>query len=358
VLAAILSVLALGFGFALKPAKPLARDIVQPTITIFASRPGVSAVVTMNAYPYPAAASASPSATGTSSTGTGTSRTPAPPVPGYEFDIGLKVLSPRLSTLTFVLLLSDFPGILSTGVTGLAPAGKVPAQSAYSAVLPPPAQDAVGHSDYLALRAFVPLTPAAARVRWLPVPTVKIATQYSVVSRSSGSELQVAFPLVLDEKPGPVSPTQPISLGSLLGAYQPVNLSGYPAQLYEPNLESGNTQYRPGPGTNLTDYQTLAGTAPVVRPRGAWSWAGISDVSLLAQDALTADIDQEHLFWDGVAWGVAGAGGIAAVLEVASAIQEERKARRARKPRRRHLQGAGEPTINSGGGNELPAEVA
>jgi hypothetical protein len=300
----------------------------------------------MSAYPYPAAAT-SPSApttgstatgsTTTPSTGTGANVTPAPPAPGYELDIALKVLSPRTSPVTFVLLLGDFPRILSTAFTGLKAVATIPAANALSGVLPVPGQDAAGHSDYLAFREFVPPPSAAARARRPSEPTVKIATQFSVVSRSSGSELQVAFPVVLDVKTAssPLPPAQSFPITSLLGAYQnqSADLSGSPVGYYEPSLEPGDIQYRPGSGANLTDYQTLAGTTPVIRPAGAWSWAGTGDVSLLAQDALTADIDQEHLFWDGVAWGVAGAGGIAFVLELVSAIREEKKGRAGRQPR-------------------------
>lgn len=344
-LAAVLSVLAIAFGVALKPPKPLARDIVQPTITIFASQPDVSAVVTMNAYPYPA--STGTASTGTASTGTATSGTPARPVPGYELDIALKVLSPRTSEVTFLLLLSDFPQVLSTGITGLRAASTIQPETALSAALPVPAQDAVGHADFVALRNFVPPSSArVARTKRPSEPTIKIATQYSVVSRSSGSELQVAFPLVLDEKSGSSFPPtrSPILISSLLEAYQnrPADLSAYPVGYYEPNLEPGDFQYRPSSGTNLADYQALAGTSPVIRPAGAWSWAGIGEVSLLAQDALTADLDQEHLFWDGVAWGVAGAGGIAAVLELVSAVQGERDERA-----KKRLKSAGQPGANS-----------
>jgi hypothetical protein len=334
-LAVVLTGLAIGVGFKFKPAKPLAKDIVQPTITIYASQPGISAVVTLSAYPYPASAGTSPASAATGSTTapstvTGTSGPPSAPVPGSVFQIGLKVLSPRKKAVTFVFLLSDFPRILSPGITGLKALSVAPATAA-SAALPVPVQDAAGHADDLAFRTFVPPPSGViARIRRPSEPTVKVATQYSVVSRSSGSELQVAFPVVQDEKPGPPLPPT-ISVGSLLGAYQSpsAQLSGYPVSYYEPNLEAGDIQYRPASGTNLADYQTLAGTTPVIRPAGAWSWAGISDVSLLAQNALTADVGQEHLFWDGVAWGVAGAAGIAAVLEIVAAIQGETKPRTA-----------------------------
>jgi hypothetical protein len=329
-LALILSAIALEVGLSLKPPRPLARDIVQPSVTIFASEPDVSAVVTMSAYPYPAS-------TGTASSGTGTSRTPAPDVPGYELDITLKVLTPRTSAVTFVLVLGDFPRILSTGISGLRATLTIPAASALSGLLPVPGQDALGHADFVAFREFAPPSSRAARTRRLSEPTVKIATQYSVVSRSSGSELQVAFPVVLDEKAvsSPLPPAQSFPLTSLLGAYQndPAAISSHPAGYYEPSLEPGDIQYRPGSGTNLADYQTLAGTTPVIRPAGAWSWPGTGDVSLLAQDALTADVDQEHLFWDGVAWGVAGAAGITFVLELVSASREEKKARADRRRR-------------------------
>lgn len=316
-------------GLSLKPPKPLARDIVQPTITIFASQPNVSAVVTLSAYPYPA--STGTASAGTASTGTGTSGAPAPPVPGYEFDITLKVLAPRASAVTFVLLLGDFPRILSTGISGLKPTATIPPASALSGVLPVPGQDAADHADYVAFREFLPALSAAARARPPSEPTVKIATQYSVVSRSSGSELQVAFPVVLDEKAAssPLPPAQSFPISSVLGAYQDdsADVSGYPVGYYEPGLEPGNVQYRPGSGTNLADDQPLAGTTPVIRPAGAWSWPGTGDVSLLAQDALTADLNQTHLFWDGVAWGVAGAAGITFVIELVSASREEKKAR-------------------------------
>jgi hypothetical protein len=199
-----------------------------------------------------------------------------------------------------------------------------------------PGQNSLGHADFVAFREFVPRSSSAARGRRLSEPTVKIATRYSVVSRSSGSELQVAFPVVLDEKTAsssPLPPAESFPISSLLGAYQnaTADISGNPAGYYEPSLEPGDIQYRAGSGTNLADYQTLAGTTPVIRPAGAWSWPGTGDVSLLAQDALTADIDQEHLFWDGVAWGVAGAAGITFVLELVSASREEKKARAERR---------------------------
>ena len=329
-LAAGLTLLAVGIGIRLKPPKPLARDLVQPTITIFASQPGVSAVVAMSAFPYPGS-------TATPSTGTGTNGTPAPSAPGYELDITLKVLSPqvltpRASGVWFMLVLGDFPRIYSTGISGLTASPEVPPPSALSEVLPVPGQDAAGYADYVAFREFLPPPPAAAPTRRPSEPTVKIATLYSLVSRSSGSELQVAFPVVLDEKSASSPPPRhSFQLSSLLGGYQnwSAAIAGVPAGYYEPSLEAGDNQYRPGDGTNLADYQTLAGTTPVIRPAGAWSWAGISDVSVLTQDALTADVDQEHLFWDGVAWGVVGAGGIAAVLEFVSALQGE-LARRAR----------------------------
>jgi hypothetical protein len=316
-------------GLWLKPSKPLARDIVQPTITIFASQPDVSAVVAMSAKANRPAVTATASAATTCSTTT-------PPGPGYELDIALKVLTPRTSVVRFVLLLGDFPRIFSTMVSGLTASAAGQPATALSEVLPVPGQDAQGYADYLAFGKFVPPLTAAARAKRPSEPTVRIMTQYSVVSRSSGSELQVAFPIVLDEKvaSSPLPPAQSFPITTLLGAYHlPTDLSGEGGLYYEPSLEPGDIEYRPGSGTNLADYQTLAGTGPVIRPAGAWSWAGLSDVSLLAQDVLTADIDQEHLFWDGVAWGVVGAAGIAFVLELVSAIQEEKKKTRVRKRR-------------------------
>jgi hypothetical protein len=285
----------------------------------------VSAVVAMSAFPYPGS-------TATPSTGTGTNGTPAPSAPGYELDITLEVLTPqvltpRASGVWFVLVLGDFPRIYSTGISGLTASPEVPLPTALTEVLPVPGQDAAGYADYVAFREFLPPPPAAAPARRPSEPTVKIATLYSLVSRSSGSELQVAFPVVLDEKSAASPPLrQSFALSSLLGGYQNWSAAvsgGVPADYYEPSPEAGDNQYRPSHGTNLADYQTLAGTTPVIRPAAAWSWAGTSDVSLLAQDALTADVDQEHLFWDGVAWGVVGAGGIAAVLEFVSALQGE-----------------------------------
>jgi len=284
-------------------------------------------------------------------------------VPGYELDIALKVVTPRSSAVTFVLVLGDFPRILSTGISGLTAATSIPSATALSGVLPVPAQDAAGHADFVAFRDFVPPPSAAAQARRPSEPTVKIATQYSVISRSSGSELQVAFPVVLDEKAAssPPPPTQSFRISSLLGAYQNrlAAIGDEPAGPYfEPNLLPGNTQFRPDSGTRLKDYQTLTGTAPAVRPAGAWSWAGIGDVSLLAQDALIADVDQQHLFWDGVAWGVAGGGVIAAVVEAVTAYQERPGRRRRKRARTRDFPGGGELTSNGGIGNGLPAEIS
>jgi len=335
-LATVLSLLAVAVGYWLKPSKPLATDITQPTVTIFASQPGVAAVVTMSAYPVSAALSdAARSASG------------LPATAHYEFQLSLRVVSAQAGPVTFVVLLSDFPHVLNRGLYRLRPAppagtapaaGTTPAAGILGAELPVPAQDALGHSDYLAVRTFLPLSATAVKRR-LSEPTVKIATMYSMVSRSAGAELQVAFPLVQDEKPAPVlslPPGQAVSASEILAAYR--SPPSVPGNYYEPDLEPGTTQYHGGSALNLTDYQTLAGTPPLIRPRGAWSWAAVSDVAILSQDALTADVAQDHLFWAGVAWGVAAAGVIAAVLELVSAAQEQGSARQERRAQRRLAQ--------------------
>jgi hypothetical protein len=347
-LAVGLTAVAIVIGFRLSPGKPLARDLTQPTIFIFASHPDVSAIVTMSSNPYAPAsrAAASPSATGSS------------PRSGWQFQLTLKVLSPQRSPVTFLVLLSDFPRLLaSNGVMPLKSASTPPPASALAQPLTAPALDAVGRADFLAVDTFHPAPSAALLERRPSEPTVKIVTQYSVVSRSSGAELQVAFPLVEDEKPAPVPdlpPTQPVPVSELLAGYQPVP-SRPGRDCYEPDLEPGNMQFRPAVGVNLADYQTLAGTPPVSRAQGDWSWAGTGDISLLSQDALTADVAQQHLFWAGVAWGVAGAGFIAAVLELVSASQKQLAARRKQPPA---AQSAGTVTATSEAAAAEPAPEA
>jgi hypothetical protein len=317
--AAVVTALTFGIGHHELPTKPLAKDLVQPTITVFASRPGVTATVGMSASSFV--------------------RVPAAPgdpasVTGYAFNLTLKIAHPPLAPVKFLVVLSDFPAVTAVGVTPLSPLAPIALPAAQIAGgVPNPAGDALGRSDYLATPTY---QPAGAAITGLPgaEPTVHVTTLLPVVSALSGPELQVTYPFV---QAGTLSQTAPAGTAwpaaEILARYQvlPAPPTG---KYYEPDLDPGDTLYHVNGHLNLADFATLAGDPPTVKPRGLWSWTAVSDVSLLAQDALTADVDQEHLFWAGVILGVAAASGIAAVIELTSAIQETRKAGRARRAAR------------------------
>jgi hypothetical protein len=303
------------------PGSPLTRDLVQPTITVFASRPGVTAVVGMSASSYV------PVPAGLGDTAT---------VRGYTFNITLKVVRPAATPVTFALVLTDFPRITDVGVAALAAASP-------SAILEPPLgtpsvnvpRSTRGRAEYVATTAFRPVAGAFGRQRPVREPIVQVTTVQPVVSAISGPELQVTYPLVqAGAYEQQVPATEPIPGSAIAPGYEAPpgqQLANY----YQPDLEAGDTQFHVNGHVNLADYATLAGDPPSVKPKGLWSWTAISDVSLLAQDALTADVAQEHLFWAGVILGVAAASGIAALVELTSAIQATRKARRQRLAARR-----------------------
>jgi len=322
IVAALVTAATVAVGHHELPSSPLTKDLVQPTITVFASQPDVTAIVGMSASSYVPV----PAAVGQSAT-----------VSGYAFNITLRVVHPLATRVSFVLVLSDFPRMSDVDTAPLTqqPSSILQAPSGQLSVnVPNPAGNSGGRKDFLAMTAFRPGAATAAGLRPALEPVVHVTTLRPVVSAVSGPELEVTYPLVqagaFEQE---VPATEPIP-GSAIVPGNEVPSALRLANYYQPALEAGDTQFHVNGHVNLADYSTLAGDPPTVKPKELWSWTAISDVSVLAQDALTADVAQEHLFWAGVILGVAAASGIAALVELTSAVQATRKARRERRATR------------------------
>jgi len=290
------TILTLIVAVGIKPRDLTHTANFQPTITILASQPGVSATVSMVAKEKGAA--------------------PAESASTYELALDLRVLNPATTRdLEFVVQLSDFPR--AVGLAPLLPSTTFRSSGAPvgdGLSLPTPQLDGDDRADYVAVRI---LRPGAHQA------VFQFYTTRPVVAVPVGSDLQITFPLVQDEvaAPAPVASTAlPVAARSYFGPYASLPVA-LPGNLYQPALEPGTTQYRANGQESLPEYQTLAGDQPSIKPGDIWAWSGVGDVSLLAQNVLAANVEQSHLFWSGAMFGVAAAGGIATLVELFNVIQ-------------------------------------
>jgi hypothetical protein len=99
-----------------------------------------------------------------------------------------------------------------------------------------------------------------------------------------------------------------------------------PRQLYQPDVVPATTEYI-GLGEDLSNFQALSGDPPTLTPNGAWSWNGIGNVTVLAQDLVAADAEQNRLFWSGILIGVAGGGAIALAVELINLAEKLSRSR-------------------------------
>ena len=90
---------------------------------------------------------------------------------------------------------------------------------------------------------------------------------------------------------------------------------GLPAHGYPVALQAGMSSFTGGPRLLLYRYQVLAGDSPV--PLGtSWAWYQISGAEVLAADLAGVDVQQNHLFYSGIAFGVAAGALISLLMEV------------------------------------------
>jgi hypothetical protein len=141
-----------------------------------------------------------------------------------------------------------------------------------------------------------------------------LSSLHSLGVLAGGSKLRIVFPLVVNEEltPDQLS-SQSLStgeLGSTIKTTPPL-----PEHLYMPDITPATTEYD-GVDEDLSNFQTLSGDPPALTPNRTWSWNGVSNVTVLAQDLVAADAEQKRLFWSGILIGVAGGGAIALALEL------------------------------------------
>lgn len=316
------------FGILLLPDQPPEVNIVQPQIEVYADQPGVKSAVSMtmiSGVDVPAA-TIRPSP-------------PAQPPPiraptlkrGYELGLSLRILGHVTKPVRFVMALLYFPPLTGYGVVPLTwpPVRKPSGIAAGSGrqVAQRSATSIAGSYEYLAMATFRPNyhLPYSAPQQIQRSVYFTVTTLQSLGSVSGGSHLRITFPLVYNEAGGtagqaPVSLlSQGIPSSRLFGtAKYPPPL---PGRLYPLDLTPATTKYEPSNG-DLSNFQLLSGDPPVLTPYGSWSWTGLSNITVLAQDVVAADVAQQHLFWSGILIGIAGAGAFAFVLELISLGQK------------------------------------
>ncbi len=163
---------------------------------------------------------------------------------------------------------------------------------------------------------------------------IDVITSKPMVSNEKGPDIQLSYPLI--EAQNLTVGTTPTTSAPLLSAsachalaYAKSLPFGTPPVLHEPILQAGETEFFAPSGLKLTDFQAIVGDPGVIRPAGTWSWSGLDNVSLLAQNVLTEDSAQTHLFLAGVILAVAAAALVASAVEAVSAIEDARERRAA-----------------------------
>lgn len=275
----LISCLVLGpglYGWLSRPLPQEAANPVGPKIVVLADRQNLAAVVNMKL-----------------SVG-----------PGHSSTLQLAIIpATQLSgTVTLTVELDDFP----SGTTGIAgtqqelPQIRPPAASSALTSLPQAAPlSPRGYADYVVNGTITGQSPALITVMTKNEPVGETA---------GGAQLRVAFPELVGETPG--AATAPIPFQDLYSGVAAVS-SGSGAPLA---LQAGTASFA-AQGTDLSDYQFLAGDSPV-QLNNLWSWDGINDVTALAANVAAQDAAQNQLFYSGIALGVAAGAVITLLLEL------------------------------------------
>jgi hypothetical protein len=265
------------YGWLSRPLAQEAPNLVGPKIVVLADKQNVAAVVNM-----------------TLSVG-----------PGHSSTLQLSILPATTISppVTLTVELDNFPSG-TMGISGT--------QQQLPKISPPAANSALGSSPQAA-----PLSPRGyadyvvnGTITGQQTPAlITIMTKSQPVGEvRNGAQLRVEFPELVGETPGTTG--TPIPLQDLYsGGLQASFASGDPLV-----LEAGTTTFT-SQGTNLSEYQFLAGDSPV-QLNNQWSWAGINDVTALAADVATQDAAQNQLFYSGIALGVAAGAVITLFLEL------------------------------------------
>jgi hypothetical protein len=256
---------------------------------------------------------------------------------GYNLDLSLKILSPVTRPVRVVMVLQYFPPLTGDGgipftwlpVSTPAPSPAASPPPAMPAPPPPPVNattpDLYSYLFLLTLlppeHHVVPGAKTAAEAVYLHLTSV-----HSLGSVAGGSKLRIVFPLVVNEE---LTPAELPFVPPIIGEHGSLikNPPPLPKQLYPTDIAPATTEYF-GIGEDLSNFQVLSGDPPALTPNRFWSWNGLSNVTVLAQDLVAADAEQKQLFWSGILIGVAGGGAIAFALELIGLGEEVSKRRK------------------------------
>ena len=264
------------YGWLSRPLAQEAPDLVGPKIVVLADQRDLAAVADL-----------------TLSVG-----------PGHSSELQLSILAATAITrlVTLTVELDNFP----SGTTGTAgtpqqlPPIQPPAANSAVASLPQAApRSPRGYADYVVNGTITgQLTPAVITIMTKNQPVGEVR---------EGTQLRVEFPELVGETPGTAD--TPIPFQSLYSGVQAPAGSGSPLV-----LQAGTATFT-SQGTNLSEYQFLAGDSPV-QLNNQWSWDGINDVTALAANVAGQDAAQNQLFYSGIALGVAAGAVITLLLEL------------------------------------------
>jgi hypothetical protein len=268
------------YGWLYRPSPQEAPELVGPKIAILSDQRDVAATVNMTLSVDPGQA-------------------------GQSSKLQIAIVPTSISRSAMLTVeLDDFPSRtkLILGPSQLSVIHPPATNPAFGTLLQA-SPTAVGYSDYVVTgHSIGPNSPAL-------ITILTQETQDKPFGEAvKGAQLRVTFPALEGETPG-ANPSTPLQFQDLYSGAQASSGSGYPLAL-QAGMNTFTFQ-----GTNLSDYQFLAGDSPVPL-NTEWSWDGINDVTALAANVATQDADQRHLFYSGVAFGIAAGAVISFLLEL------------------------------------------
>jgi hypothetical protein len=291
VVALVLAGGAAATGWFLRPTAQEAPQVVGPSISVAASQKSVQANVVMTL-----------TVGNRNSSLASTLRLTITPTQSH---------GPVTLTVTFNNFPARIGGTKLTSLNVPLATAAAAAESSPTAAVQPRAGP--GYADYWVQRTY---PPAGSTTR---VPVITITTSRPLGESDNGTQLRVVFPKIVDEVPGINIPAASAASALYAGATTPPR---FHSRVFEPTLLPGMSTFVSGSRSALplAGFQILSGDPPTTLLGTKWAWNGINGATVLAADVAAEDNAQVHLFWAGLALGLAGGALVSAALEALTVL--------------------------------------
>jgi hypothetical protein len=289
-------------GWQLRPTAADTPSVVGPSITIVADQPGFGATLGMSLSAGGRQAAQSSKLTLT---------------------ITPTLAVRRLTRLTVVF--SNFPLHLSGSSITPVGSASIGTSSIAAGLAPLAATPARDKDDYVVREVLQPGSQPP------PPLAINATARAAIGAGAKGSQLRVALPDVINELPGDYLPALYPASSEFAGV---LNLppSVLPRPAYQPALQAGQSSFFWAQAP-LSGFQILSGDPPTLLGNHGWTWNGINNATVLAENVKMEASQQNELFFSGVLLGLAGAALLTALAEGIGAFVERAGRRKSASPK-------------------------